>query len=124
MFQGSSGGRADDPQDERDAAAGEHRAGRPDEGAALPEGDRDLEDGAGQDRRQDLRDADAEVQPDLAEDVDRDDHRRDMQARVADARQDERVGGAADVSVRDGRRAGDVAGGTPGPVAPRQPLVR
>ena len=32
---------------------------------------------------------------DLPEDVDRDDHRRDMQARIADARQDERVAGAA-----------------------------
>ena len=38
----------------------------------------------------------AEVQPDLAEDVDRDDHRGDVQARIADARQDERVAAAAE----------------------------
>ena len=49
--------RADDAQDERDAAAGQHRAGRPDEGLRLPEGQRDLEDRAGQDRREDLRHA-------------------------------------------------------------------
>ena len=88
--------RPDDAQDQRDAAAGEHRAGRPDEGPALAEGQRDLDDRAGQDRRQDLRDADPEVEADLAEDVDRDDHRRDVQPRIADARQDERVRAAAD----------------------------
>ena len=58
----------------------------------LAEGQDDLDDRAGQDRREDLRHADPEVQPDLAEDVDRDDDRRDVQARIADARQDQRVG--------------------------------
>ena len=57
----------------------------------LAERQDDLDDRAGQDRREDLRHADLEVQPDLAEDVDRDDHCGDVQPRVADARQDQRV---------------------------------
>ena len=47
---------------------------------------------------------------DLAEDVDRDDHGRDMQPRVADVRQDQRVGVAAD---------GDGSGGHAGSVTDR-----
>ena len=83
--------RPDDAQDEGDAAAGQHRARRPDERAGLPEGQDDLDDRAGQDRREDLRHAHLEVQPDLPEDVDRDDDRGDMQPRIADVRQDQRV---------------------------------
>ena len=55
--------RADDAQDQGDAAAGEHRAGRPDERPLLPERERDLEHRAGQDRGQDLRHADPEASP-------------------------------------------------------------
>ena len=87
--------RPDDAQDQGHAAAGEHRARRPDERATLTESDRDLEDRAGQDRREDLGHADLEVQADLAEDVDRDDHGRDVQARIADARQEQRIARAA-----------------------------
>ena len=47
--------------------------------------------------------ADLEVQPDLAQDVDRDDHRGDVEARVLDAGQEQRVGGAAD---GEGARSG------------------
>ena len=82
---------ADDAQDQGHAAAGEHRARRPDERLARAEREGDLDDRGRQDRRQDLGHADAEVQPDLAEDVDRDDHRGDVQPRVADVRQDQRV---------------------------------
>ena len=46
-------------------------------------------------RGEDLRHAHLEVQPDLAEHVDRDDHGRDVQPRIADVRQDQRVAGAA-----------------------------
>ena len=50
--------RADDAQDEGHAAAGEHRAGRPHEHRVDRKVSVDLDDRAGQDRRQDLRDAD------------------------------------------------------------------
>ena len=90
------GWRPDDAQDEGDAAAGQHRARRPHERPGLAEGQGDLDDRAGQDRREDLRHAHLEVQPDLPEDVDRDDDRGDMQARIADVRQDQRVGAAAE----------------------------
>jgi len=88
--------RADDTEDQGNPAARQHRAGRPDEGPGLPESQRDLDDEAGQDRRQDLRHAHPEVQPNLAEDVDGDDDRRDVQPRIPDARQDQRVWRAAD----------------------------
>ena len=60
------GRRADDAEDEGDAAPGQHRAGGPHERPALAEGQDDLDDRAGQDRREDLRHAHLEVQPDLA----------------------------------------------------------
>ena len=88
--------RPDDAQDEGDAAPGEHRAGRPDEGAARAEGEGDLDDRGGQDRGEDLRDAHPEAQAGLPQDVDRDDHGRDVQPRIADVRQDQRVAGLAE----------------------------
>ena len=99
MFHGSSGGCPDDAEDQRDTAAGQHRAGGPHERPALAERQGDLDDRAGQDRREDLRHGHVEVQSDLPEDVDRDDDRRDVQTRIADARQDQRVGVAADASA-------------------------
>ena len=78
-------------KDERDAAAGQHRAGRPHEGPARSEGQGHLEDRAGQDRREDLRDADLEAQPDLPEDVDRDDDGSDVQSGITGVRQDHGV---------------------------------
>ena len=92
--------RPDDAQDQRDAAPGEHRAGRPHERPGLAERERDLDDRAGEDRREDLRHAHLEAQADLAEDVDRDDDRRDVQPRIARVRQDERVAVPPRVSVR------------------------
>ena len=61
---------------------------------------RDLDDRAGEDRGQDLRHADPEAQPDLAEDVDRDDHRRDVQTRIAQVGQDQRIACRPKVRVR------------------------
>ena len=87
-------GRRVHAQDERDPAPGQHGAGGPDEGSVLAEGQGHLDHGAGQDRGQDLRDADAEAQPKLAEQVDAEDHSGDMQAWIADRRQDQRVGRA------------------------------
>ena len=88
--------RADDPQDERDAAPGEHRAGRPDEGAARAERQDDLDDRRGQDRREDLRDADLEPQHGLPQHVDRDDHGGDVETRIAGVGEDQRVAGLAE----------------------------
>ena len=98
------GRRPDDAEDQRDAAPGQHRAGGPHERPALAEGQDDFDDRAGQDRRKDLRDRHVEVQPDLPEDVDRDDDRRDVQARIADVGQDQRVGAAADRQRPAGHR--------------------
>ena len=90
----------DDAQDQRHAAAGEHRAGRPDERARLPEGERDLDHRAGQDRGQDLRDADDEAERDLAQHVDGDDDRGHVQARIADVGQHDRVAACYPASAR------------------------
>ncbi len=49
-------------QDERDAVAGQERARRPEEHALPPGGDPDLEQGAGRERQQDLRDREPEVE--------------------------------------------------------------
>ncbi len=99
-------GRPHEAKDERDTAAGQHRARRPDERPALAERQRHLEDRAGQDRRQDLRHAHLEVQPELAEDVDGDDHRGDVQARIASVGQDQRIAGSAERERAAGHKRG------------------
>lgn len=86
-----AGRRGRDAQDERHATAGEHRAGRPHDGAGRSKADRHADDGSGQDRRQDLRDADLEVQAHLPQRVDGDDDRGHVQARVADLREHQGV---------------------------------
>ena len=90
------GRRPGHPEDECHAAAGEHGAGRPHEGATGPERQRHLEDRAGEDRRQDLRHADAEPETELPEDVDRDDDGGDVQPRIARVRQDHGIRGPAE----------------------------
>ena len=57
-----------------------------------------FEDRAGQDRGEDLRHADPKPQPDLPQNVDRDDDRGHVQPRIADVRQDNWV---ATVSERE-----------------------
>ena len=84
-------GSARHAQDQRHTAAGQHRARRPDEGPAGPERQGHLEDRAREDRGEDLRHADVEAQRGLTEDVDGHDDRRHVQARVAEARQHDRV---------------------------------
>ena len=74
---------ARDAEDERDAVAGQERARRPHDHVLPAEGDRDLEHRAGEERDEDLRDREPEVERDLAEDLERDDHRRELEARVA-----------------------------------------
>ena len=61
-----------------------------------------------EDRGQDLRDADLEVQAELAQHVDRDDHRRHVEARVADVRQHQRVVDPPNDSVRAAGAVGAV----------------
>ena len=61
----------------------------------LPEGDPDLDHGAGEQRDEDLRDRQLEVEGDLPEDLERDDHRGQVQPRVAQLGQQDRVGPAS-----------------------------
>ena len=70
-------------QNESDAAAGEHRAGGPHERLGLTERDGHLEQRSGEDRGEDLGDADMEPEPHLAERVQCEDHRRDVQSGIA-----------------------------------------
>ncbi len=104
VLQWSPGGVPGHAEDERDAAAGQHRARRPHERAAPAERDRHLDDGAGEDGGEDLRHADLEAQLDLAEHVDRDDDGGDVQARVAQLGQHHRVRAALELERR-GRHA-------------------
>src|SRR5205814_5204899 len=82
------------------------RARGPDEGLRLPEGDRNLEDRGRQDRREDLRHADPEPKPELAQDVDRDDHRGHVEARIPEAREDDGIRSGADRERARGHASG------------------
>ena len=93
--------RPGDAEHERDPVAGEHRARGPHQHVPTPEGDRHLEHGAGADRDQDLGDRQVEVERDLTEHLERDDHRGEVEPRIGQLRQQDRVGAAAD----DERRA-------------------
>ena len=85
--------RSGDAQDERDAVSGQQRARRPHDDPLLPEDDRELEDGAHADRDEDLRDRQVEVERDLAEDLERDDDRGEVQPRVLEGRKNDRIAG-------------------------------
>ncbi len=109
------GRRADDSHDQGHAAAGEHRAGGPHERARLPEGEGDLDHRAGQHRGHDLGHGQLEAQHRLTQQVDGQDHRRDVEPRVADAGQDQGVrrptqgqgsAGHVDSAAAAGRMAG------------------
>ena len=67
-----------------------------------------------EDRHEDLRDRHAEPERDLAEDMDRDDHRREVEPGVADARRDERVGAPKIRTVRPAGFAGGSGAAGPG----------
>ena len=79
------------PEDECDAVPGEERARRPDERVLPSKDDPELEHGTRADGDEDLRDRETEVERNLAEDLERDDDRSQMQTRVANARQDDRI---------------------------------
>ena len=95
--------RAGHAEDEGDAVSGQKRARGPEDHMLAPESDPHLEHGAGQQRDEDLGDREAELERHLAEDLQRDDHGREVEPRVADARQQDRVGRA---SNPQGRLAG------------------
>jgi hypothetical protein len=61
-----------------------------------PERDPDLEHAAHEERDQDLGDRDPELERDLPEHLQRDDHRCEVQPRVAQGGKHDRVGRAAD----------------------------
>ncbi len=95
-------------KDEGDAVAGQEGARGPHEHALGSERDRDLEDRGREERNEDLRDRQLEVEGHLAEDLQRDDHACEMQPRVAHRRQQHRVVRAPDPYRRaagEGRRA-------------------
>ncbi len=89
-----------DPQNERNAVAGDERARRPHDHAVAEERDRELEQACGSDRDQNLRDREVEPERDLPENVQRDDDRGEVQPRIANRRQEHRVGGPADLKPR------------------------
>ena len=76
------------------------RARRPHEHALRAERDRDLEDPGDGERDEDLRDRQLEVERDLAEHLQGDDHRRQMEARIAQRGQQDRVVRAPDPQRR------------------------
>ena len=87
-------------QDERDAVPREQGARRPHENPLAAERDRDLEDPGDRERDEDLRDRQLEVERHLPEDLQRDDHRREVQARIAERRQEDGVVRASDPQRR------------------------
>jgi hypothetical protein len=95
-------------QDERHAVAGQERARRPHEDVVAEERDPDLEHGTRAERDEDLRDREVEAERSLSEDLQRDDDRRQVEARVAGRRQEDRVLRSPDRQRRptgEGRRA-------------------
>ena len=70
-------------EDEGDAVSRQECARRPHDDALAEERDRDLEDPGDRERDEDLRDRQLEVERDLPEHLERDDHAREVEARVA-----------------------------------------
>ena len=87
--------RPGDAEDEGDAVAGQHRARGPHQHVLAEERDPDLEYGAGPEREQNLGDREVEAERDLPEHLKRHDHRRQVEARVRELRQQYGVGAAA-----------------------------
>ena len=105
-------------QDERDAVAGEERARRPDERLLPPEDDGDFERGARHDRDQDLRDRKTEVERDLPQDLEGDDHGGQVQARVAHAGQHDRDSACRGPRLRVARRRSPARSRSRSPAVP------
>ncbi len=89
-----------DAEDECDAVPGQERARRPHEHVLRAKRDRNLEDPGHRERDEDLRDRQLKVERDLAEHLQRDDHRRQMEARIARRGQQDRVVRAPDPQRR------------------------
>ena len=94
---------AGNAQDEGDAVARQERARRPHDHALAAERDRELDHRAGEERDEDLGDRELEVERRLAQDLQRDDDGREVQARVANRRQQDRVRRPADPERRPRR---------------------
>ena len=97
---------AGDAEDEGDSVPGQQRARRPHEHVLAKEGDADLEHSAGEQRDEDLGDRQAEVERHLAEHLERDDHGRQVQARIPPRRQEHRVLRASNPDRRLAGRGG------------------
>ncbi len=99
-----------DAQDEGDAVPGQKRARGPHQHLLTPKRDPDFEHGTGTERDEDLGDRETEVERHLPEHLQRDDHCREVEARIPDCRQQHRIRGAPDpqsrpAKVDDGGRA-------------------
>ena len=92
-----------------DAVARDERARGPEQDVLPPRGDADLEHRARRERDEDLRDRDAEVERHLSEDLQREDDRREVQARVAELGEEDRVRAPAECQRR---AAGGRGGGS------------
>ena len=88
--------RPGDAEDEGDAVPGQERARRPHQDALGAHRDPDLEHGAGHERDEDLRDREPELERDLPEHLQRRDRRGEVQPRVLQLRQQDRIRGAPD----------------------------
>ena len=90
-------------QDEGDAVPRQERARGPQDHPLAPERDADLEHRARDERDEDLCDREPELERDLPEHLQRDDHRREVQARVPQRRKQDRVGRASNAKRRPAR---------------------
>ncbi len=97
--------RAGNTQHEGHAVPRQHRARGPKEHVLPPHRDPDLQRRAGQDCDQDLGDRNAEVEAHLSDHLQRDDRRREVEPRIADLRQQHRIGATANRQRRRPRRS-------------------
>src|SRR5205807_5296856 len=85
-----------DTQDESGAVAGEQSAGGPEEGLVLEDADAELDERAGSQAGQDLRHREPKAENCLAQRLEGQQHRGDVQPGIADAGQDDAVFATAD----------------------------
>ena len=83
--------RPGDPHDERDPVPRQERACGPDDRLLLPERDHELDQPAREDRREDLREREPEVELGHPQHVEDEERRRDVKARVLRRRQNHRI---------------------------------
>src|SRR5690242_10777607 len=95
-------------QDERGAVAGQQAARRPQDRLVLEEFVAEIEQGAADQTHQDLGDREAEIEYRLAEDLEREQHRGHVQARIPEARPEDAVLAAAERHLSGFGRHGQV----------------